>query len=115
MLSPHSLSARSSSGEMNLVESVNINTRQAQCPWSQAWSKNAVAITPFCECTVGNDGEKRDAPAGNTWQGLMRERQQGVGVWRRDGRDCEHPCAPDPVPLVMRLPNSAEVSRQPAR
>ena len=32
----------------------------------------------------------------------MRDRQEAIGVWRRDGEDYERSCAQGPVPLVMR-------------
>ena len=50
-------------------------------------------------------GCKRDVktPPPGIPAGAVRERQQGVGVWRRDSGDCERPCAPGPVPLVMRV------------
>src|ERR1700732_5012562 len=86
----------------DLIESVSIDTRQTKCPWSSAWSKNAPAIGRVCECTVRNEAKTR-RPRREYRQGrAVRERQQGVGVWRRDGGDCERPYAPGPVSLVMR-------------
>jgi len=62
-----------------LIESVSINTRQTKCPWSSAWSKNAPAISPFCECTVRNEAKTR-RPRREYRQGrAVRERQQGGG------------------------------------
>ena len=52
-----------------------------------------------------NDGKKRKAPPpGIPGRGAgCASVSRGLGVWRRDGRDCEHQCAPGPVPLVTRL------------
>jgi hypothetical protein len=65
---------------MNLVESVSINARQAQCPWSQACSKLTPSIT-LHSCEVMDEGEDDGHPAGSTRQGrVVRERQEGGWV-----------------------------------
>jgi hypothetical protein len=79
--------------------------RQGVWPVTSDVTPPMIARRYLCDIT----GVETKRPRREYQQGRkVRERQQGVGVWRRDGRDCEHPCAPGPVPLVMRLPNSAE-------
>jgi hypothetical protein len=66
-----------------------------------------------CDSACGDKGERRKAPLpGTTRQGAWCASVSKVWVvWRRDGRDCEQPCTPGPVSLVIKLTNCVEPRR----